>query len=87
MRQELQKNLSKQTVADRLDMDVTTYGRVESGQRSLEVDKLKLLPEALGIGAQEILDLLGLDTRGIFNVNNGEYASGNGYVQNLYSEK
>ena len=82
------KKLSKQEVADLLGMDVTTYGRVESGQRNLEIDKLKLLPEALGIKVEEILDLLEIDKGHIFNITNTneENASGNGYVNNLYTD-
>ncbi|MBB4806068.1 transcriptional regulator with XRE-family HTH domain [Chryseobacterium defluvii] len=80
------KKLSKQEVADLLGMDVTTYGRVESGKRDLEIDKLKLLPETLGIKAEEILDLLEIDKGNIFNIS-GDYSSGsgNGYVENLYT--
>ncbi|MCW3159768.1 helix-turn-helix domain-containing protein [Chryseobacterium oryctis] len=82
------KKLSKQEVADLLGMDVTTYGRVEAGKRNLEIDKLKLLPNALGIKTEEILDLLEIDKGHIFNINNTneEYASGNGYVENFYTE-
>ncbi|GAA5085615.1 hypothetical protein GCM10023210_06630 [Chryseobacterium ginsengisoli] len=84
------KKLSKQEVADLLGMDVTTYGRVEAGKRNLEIDKLKLLPETLGIKAEEILDLLEIDKGNVFNIGNGENASGNasgnGYVENIYTE-
>lgn len=82
------KKLSKQEVADLLGMDVTTYGRVEAGKRNLEIDKLKLLPETLGIKVEEILDLLEIDRGNTFNINNTneEYASGNGYVENFYNE-
>ena len=83
----MENKLSKQEVANRLNMDVTTYGRVESGKRSLEIDKLKLLPDALGIDAKEILELLDIDKGNTFNINNEEYASGNGgYVENYYME-
>lgn len=80
------KKLSKQEVADFLGMDVTTYGRVEAGKRNLEIDKLKLLPEMLGINAEEILDLLEIDAT--FNINNGEHATRSGidYVENFYTE-
>jgi transcriptional regulator with XRE-family HTH domain len=81
-----ENKLSKQEVTNRLNMDVTTYGRVESGKRSLEIDKLKLLPDALGIDAKEILELLDIDKGNTFNINNEEYASGNGYVENYYME-
>lgn len=82
------KKLSKQEVADLLGMDVTTYGRVESGQRNLEIDKLKLLPEALGIKAEEILELLDLDKSNTFNINYGEHATGSGIgnIENFYTE-
>ncbi|MDF2552226.1 MAG: hypothetical protein K0R77_1501 [Chryseobacterium sp.] len=84
------RKLSKQEVADMLGMDVTTYGRVEAGKRNLEIDKLKLLPEMLGIKAEEILELLEIEKGNVFNVGNGEHAtgngSGNGYVENLYTE-
>ncbi len=82
------RKLSKQEVADMLGMDVTTYGRVEAGKRNLEIDKLKLLPETLGIKAEEILELLEIEKGNIFNIN-GDYASngsGNGYVENVYNE-
>ena len=83
----MENKLSKQEVANRLNMDVTTYDRVESGKRSLEIDKLKLLPDALGIDAKEILELLDIDKGNTFNINNEEYASGNGgYVENYYME-
>lgn len=80
------KKLSKQEVADFLGMDVTTYGRVEAGKRNLEIDKLKLLPEMLGINAEEILDLLEIDAT--FNINNDEHATRSGidYVENFYTE-
>ncbi|ANF51697.1 hypothetical protein A0O34_14805 [Chryseobacterium glaciei] len=82
------KKLSKQEVADMLGMDVTTYGRVEAGKRNLEIDKLKLLPEALDIKVEEILDLLEIDKGNIFNINNGEHATGSGIgnVENFYTE-
>lgn len=82
------KKLSKQEVADLLGMDVTTYGRVESGKRNLEIDKLKLLPEVLGIKAEEILELLDLDKSNTFNINNGEHATGSGIgnIENFYIE-
>jgi transcriptional regulator with XRE-family HTH domain len=83
------KKLSKQEVADLLGMDVTTYGRVEAGKRNLEIDKLKLLPEALGIEPKEIIDLLEIDKGNVFNINstNEEYASGNGIgnIENFYT--
>ncbi|MEG0761373.1 Helix-turn-helix [Chryseobacterium piscicola] len=84
----VEKKLSKQEVANRLNMDITTYGRVEKGERDLELDKLKLLPDALGIKPEEILELLELDKSSVFNIS-GDYASngsGNGYVQNLHTE-
>ncbi len=83
-----EKKLSKREVANKLDMDITTYGRVEKGERNLEIDKLKLLPDALGISPEEILELLDLDKSLIFNIS-GDYASngsGYGYVQNLHTD-
>lgn len=82
------KKLSKQEVADMLGMDVTTYGRVESGKRNLEIDKLKLLPEVLGIKVEEILDLLEIDRGNTFNINNGEHVTGSGIgnIENFYNE-
>ncbi len=88
LRLRMEKKLSKQEVANRLNMDITTYGRVEKGERDLEIDKLKLLPDALGIKPEEILELLELDKSLIFNIS-GDYASngsGYGYVQNLHTE-
>ena len=84
----VEKKLSKQEVANRLNMDITTYGRVEKGERDLELEKLKLLPSALGIKTEEILELLELDKSLVFNIS-GDYASngsGNGYVQNLHTD-
>jgi transcriptional regulator with XRE-family HTH domain len=82
------KKLSKQEVADLLGMDVTTYGRVEAGKRNLEIDKLKLLPETLGIKAEEILDLLEIDKGTTFNITNSENATSNGIgnIENFYNE-
>lgn len=82
----IEKKLSKKEVANRLNMDVTTYGRVESGKRNLEIYKLKLLPDALGIDAKEILEILGLDKGNLFNINNGENSLDNGYIKNYYME-
>ncbi|WP_428069842.1 helix-turn-helix domain-containing protein [Chryseobacterium gambrini] len=81
------KKLSKQEVADLLGMDVTTYGRVEAGKRNLEIDKLKLLPDALGIKVEEILDLLEIDRANTFNITNGENSTGNGIgsIENFYT--
>jgi transcriptional regulator with XRE-family HTH domain len=81
------KKLSKQEVADLLGMDVTTYGRVEAGKRNLEIDKLKLLPDALGIKVEEILDLLEIDRGNTFNITNGENSTGNGIgsIENFYT--
>ncbi|QQV03853.1 MULTISPECIES: hypothetical protein [Chryseobacterium] len=61
---------------------------MEKGERNLEIDKLKLLPDALGISSEEILKLLDLDKSLIFNIS-GDYASngsGYGYVQNLHTD-
>ncbi|MDR2206199.1 MAG: helix-turn-helix transcriptional regulator [Flavobacteriaceae bacterium] len=81
-----QLKLSKKEVADRLNMDVTTYGRVESGQRSLEIEKLKLLPQALGIDAKEILELLEFDKGNTFHNIIGDYSSNGNCVQTTYAE-
>ncbi|SDM00349.1 hypothetical protein [Chryseobacterium taihuense] len=61
---------------------------MEKGERNLEIDKLKLLPDALGISSEEILKLLDLDKSLIFNIS-GDYASNGseyGYVQNLHTD-
>jgi transcriptional regulator with XRE-family HTH domain len=80
-----EKNLSKREVANRLNMDTTTYGRVEKGESSLDINKLKLLPEALGIRPEEIIELLELDKSLVFNIS-GDNGKGYGYVQNLNSD-
>lgn len=68
----IEKKFSKQEVADRLNMDITTYGRVERGERYLEFDKLKLLDEVLGIDSLEILQILELDKTLILNITNAK---------------
>lgn len=68
----IEKKFSKQEVADRLNMDITTYGRVERGERYLEFDKLKLLDEVLDIDSLEILQILELDKTLILNITNAK---------------
>ena len=68
----VEKKLSKQEVANRLNMDITTYGRVERGERYLEFDKLKLLDEVLDIDSLEILQILELDKTLILNITNAK---------------
>lgn len=86
LKMRVKKKLSKQEVANRLNMDVTTYGRVEKGERDLELDKLKLLPEVLGMKLEEILELLELDRSLVLNKSKDYALSGTASNQNLRSD-
>lgn len=86
LKMRVEKKLSKQEVANRLNMDVTTYGRVEKGERDLELDKLKLLPEVLGIKLEEILELLELDRSLVLNKSKDYALNGTASNQNLRSD-
>jgi len=52
----LMKNMTQQDVADLMDMDYTTYGKIEKGVSKLDVDRAFRLAQIFGISISEFLE-------------------------------
>ncbi len=63
----LGRNMSQQEFAEKLDMSVSAYGRLERGETSLEINQLVKISEKLDIPIQDFLP----DTITFHNHNTG----------------
>ncbi|KAB1064071.1 helix-turn-helix domain-containing protein [Salibacter halophilus] len=58
------KSLSQEHLADKLDMTVSGYSRIERDEVSVSLDKLSVISETLGVSIEE---LLSFDEKTVFN--------------------
>ena len=63
------KNMTREDLADRLEMSLSGYSKLERGEVELTVNKLYRIAEILEISVSQILNF---DASQIFNVSKGE---------------
>lgn len=75
------KNYSREYLANLLDISPRAYGKIESGETQLTINRLVEISKILGITPEEIL---GFDTSIIFN--NGTNQQGGEYNNTIYNK-
>lgn len=50
------KNLTQEEVAEKLDLAVNTYAKIERGETSIKLDKLQKLANIMNIDIKELID-------------------------------
>jgi transcriptional regulator with XRE-family HTH domain len=73
------KNLTRENLADQLDMSLSGYSKLERGEVDLTISKLYRISEILEVSVSQILNF---DASQIFNINNSTGA--NGYVNEFH---
>ena len=73
------KNLTRENLADQLDMSLSGYSKLERGEVDLTITKLYRISEILEVSVSQILNF---DASQIFNINNSTGA--NGYVNEFH---
>ena len=59
------KGWSQEEMANRLEMSLNGYAKIERGETDMPLSRLEQIGKALEIG---LMDLIGLEERGIFNI-------------------
>ena len=76
------KNLTRDELADKLDMSLSGYSKLERGEVDLTLTKLYRIAEILEVSVFQILNF---DASQIFNINNSTGA--NGYVNEFHQHQ
>ncbi len=58
------KNLTQEHLAEKLDLSIRAYSKIETGETQLTIRRLNEISEVLGVGPMEIL---GFDDKQVFN--------------------
>ena len=67
------KNLTREEMADRLEMSLSGYSKLERGNVDLSISKLYKVAEILEVSVSQILNF---DASQIFNVSNNQVVNG-----------
>ena len=67
------KNLTRDELADKLEMSVSGYSKLERGEVDITLTKLYRIAEILEVSVSQILNF---DVSQIFNVNNNQVVNG-----------
>jgi transcriptional regulator with XRE-family HTH domain len=84
------KSLTRDEVADKLEMSVSGYSKLERGEVDLTLTKLYRIADILEVSVSQILDF---DASQIFNVSNNQVVNGvdvreqTNYYQDEYKDK
>lgn len=68
------KNLTREEVADRLDLSVSAYGKIERNETDVTVSRIQQIAEILQV---EISQILNFDVSQIFNISNNHLVQSN----------
>jgi transcriptional regulator with XRE-family HTH domain len=66
------KNMTREEIADKIEMSVSGYSKIERGEVDLTVNKLHKIAEILELDISQIMNF---DASQIFNVNNNKIAN------------
>ena len=61
------KGITREQIAENLDMSVSGFSKIERGEIDLTISKLEKIANAIGVSASQILNF---DATNIFNVSN-----------------
>lgn len=75
------KNLTRDQLAEKLEMSVSGYSKLERGEVDISLNKLYKIAEALEVSVSQILSF---DASQIFNVSNNNNISGIGVKEFYY---
>lgn len=78
-----QKKLRHEDMADRMGISSSTYGRLESGETRMDVERLKKIADVLDVSVDELLNSEPM----VFHVSNNSGGTNNGYVGQLIPEE
>jgi transcriptional regulator with XRE-family HTH domain len=83
------KNLTRDEVAEKLEMSVSGYSKLERGEVELTITKLYKISEILDVDVSQILNF---DASQVFNVTNNQVANvigkdNHNYYQDEYKDK
>jgi transcriptional regulator with XRE-family HTH domain len=73
------KNISRQQMADDLDLSLSGYAKLERGEIDVTISRINQISELLGV---DVSQLLNFDSSQIFNVNNNNLVQGVGTKAN-----
>lgn len=65
------KNITREQLADALEITVSGYGKIERGEVDLSLSKLYKIAEVLGV---EVAQILNFKVSNVFNVSNNQIA-------------
>jgi len=77
------KGWSQEEMAEKLEMTLNGYAKVEQGKVDINLSRLKQISEILGVGLDR---LVGLNERNVFNFieNSHDFESNNGIINKTY---
>ncbi|MHA8056935.1 helix-turn-helix domain-containing protein [Aquirufa nivalisilvae] len=73
------KNISRQQMADDLDLSLSGYAKLERGEIDITISRINQIASLLGI---DVSQLLNFDASQIFNLNNNQLVQGVGTKAN-----
>lgn len=74
------KNISRQQMADDLDLSLSGYAKLERGEIDITISRINQIASLLGI---DVSQLLNFDASQIFNLNNNNLVQGVGTKANI----
>ena len=69
------KNMTREEIADRLDLSVSAYGKIERNETDVTVSRIQQIAEILQI---EMSQILNFDVSQIFNISNNNVVQATG---------
>lgn len=69
------RKITREAMADMLDMSVSGYAKIERGETDLSITKLEKIAEILNV---DITQILKFDTNQIFNITHNQTVQGTG---------
>ncbi|MFN5372626.1 MAG: helix-turn-helix domain-containing protein [Bacteroidia bacterium] len=81
------KNITRESMADQLQMSLSGYSKIERNEVDLSISKVQKIAEVLGVDISQILNF---DASQVFNVSNNHLVQGLGAKaehMNFYSDE
>ena len=69
------KEITREVMADKLDLSLSGYAKIERGESEISVTKLFKIAEVLGVGINELLHF---DVSKVFNITHNQMVQGAG---------